>query len=86
VREAAVVAIPDATYGEGVAAFVIPAGDEPLTVEDAKTLFAELGLAPQKAPTYVEMAPDLPRTASGKVQKFALRDRLRRASQEEEVR
>ena len=83
VREAAVVAIPDETYGEGVAAFVIPAGDESLTVEDAKVLFAELGLAPQKAPTHVETVPELPRTASGKVQKFALRDRLRRTNQAE---
>jgi acyl-CoA synthetase (AMP-forming)/AMP-acid ligase II len=38
---------------------------------------AETGLAKQKWPEFVYEVPDMPRTPSGKVQKFRLREDLR---------
>ncbi|QGG41593.1 class I adenylate-forming enzyme family protein [Aeromicrobium yanjiei] len=76
VLEAAVVAEPDPKYGERVAAFVLLGEGDSLDVEEIRSMFAEAGIAPQKAPERIEVVTDLPRTPSGKVQKFALRERL----------
>jgi acyl-CoA synthetase (AMP-forming)/AMP-acid ligase II len=81
VAEVAVVAAPDTRLGEHAAAFVrlLPGGEAP----DLPALRAHLeaaGLARQKWPEEVHVVEELPRTASGKVQKFALRDKLTQAS------
>lgn len=76
VLEVAVVAEPDPKYGERVAAFVLLNDGDSLDVDEIRALFAEAGLAPQKAPERIEVVTELPRTPSGKVQKFALRERL----------
>lgn len=76
VREASVVAMPHERLGEGVCAFVI-AGDVP---PDAEALAAHVrasGLAPQKIPERFVFVDDFPRTASGKVRKDLLRERVR---------
>ena len=83
VREVAVVAMPDAALGEKVCAFVVPDGGvEP----DLATLVAYLEehrIAKQKFPERVEVVDELPKTASGKVQKFVLRDRVRALVEQE---
>jgi acyl-CoA synthetase (AMP-forming)/AMP-acid ligase II len=79
VRHAAVVAAPDAKYGEAVAAFVVLADGATLDLDEVRRLFARSGVAPQKAPQRLEVVDDLPRAPSGKVRKFELRDRLREA-------
>jgi acyl-CoA synthetase (AMP-forming)/AMP-acid ligase II len=79
IREAAVVAMPHERLGETVCAYVIP---YPGRSVDVPTLAAHLeraGLARQKFPERVELVDDLPRTASGKVQKNVLRERVARA-------
>jgi acyl-CoA synthetase (AMP-forming)/AMP-acid ligase II len=76
VQEAACVAMPHERLGETVCAFVIP---QPGYSVDVATLAAHLeraGLARQKFPERVELVEDLPRTASGKVQKNLLRERI----------
>ena len=74
VVECAVVAAPDDTWGEVPAAFVVlrpgAAVTEADLVEHVKTRIARF-----KAPKSVTFG-DLPKTATGKVQKFALRDQL----------
>ncbi|MGH3764103.1 MAG: AMP-binding protein [Pseudonocardiaceae bacterium] len=74
VAEAAVVVgIPDAEMGETVAAFVRPAaGAEP--DPDQLAAFCRSSLAPFKIPKVWQFLPALPQTASGKIQKFVLRD------------
>lgn len=72
VREAAVVAMPHERLGEGVCAFVIPAGDAPPAADLAAHVAAS-GLAKQKIPERFAFAEDFPRTASGKVRKDLLR-------------
>jgi acyl-CoA synthetase (AMP-forming)/AMP-acid ligase II len=74
VLECAVVAAPDARLGEHACAFV---RGTPLTLSDVQAAMADAGLAKQKWPEDVRMIDDFPRTASGKVQKFVLRQQLR---------
>ena len=75
VADVAVVGVPDATWGEQVAAFVRPApGHRP----DPGDLFAYCRehLAPHKTPRYWTVVEEFPLTPSGKVQKFVLRERF----------
>ncbi len=72
VLEAAVVGIPDRVYGERVVAFVVPrarAAPEP----DALRRHVAARLARYKVPERITLLPELPRNASGKVEKGRLR-------------
>ncbi len=72
VMESAVVAIPDEKWGERPKAFVtLRQGQE--TTEEELINFVKERIARFKAPAAVEFG-DLPKTATGKVQKFVLRD------------
>jgi acyl-CoA synthetase (AMP-forming)/AMP-acid ligase II len=79
VAEVAVVGVPDERWGEQVAAFLRPAGDSaPADAElDA---FCRERLAAYKVPRLWLTVDAFPMTASGKVQKFALRDRFTAAA------
>jgi acyl-CoA synthetase len=79
VAEVAVVAAPDARLGEHACAFVRPTpGHVAPRLDAVRTHLAAAGLARQKWPEEVRTIEDFPRTPSGKIQKFALRDELRR--------
>jgi malonyl-CoA/methylmalonyl-CoA synthetase len=72
IAEAAVLGLPDATWGEVVTAFVVARpGTEP-TLADVQA-FARLHLAPYKIPRALRVVPSLPRNAMGKLQKQLLR-------------
>ena len=76
IMEAAVVARPDQHWGETVCAFVTPrdgAGD--LTEEEVVAWCRER-IARYKTPRTVVFGP-LPKTSTGKIQKFVLRDRAK---------
>jgi fatty-acyl-CoA synthase len=75
VAEVAVVGVPDATWGEAVAAFVRPAPGE---TPDEAELFAYCreNLAAFKTPRHWEFVDSFPVTASGKIQKFVLREQF----------
>jgi acyl-CoA synthetase (AMP-forming)/AMP-acid ligase II len=72
VAEVAVIGIPDETWGELVTALVVTR-DPALTAEDVIT-HCRAHLAGYKCPKRVEFPDVLPRTATGKVQKFKLRE------------
>lgn len=72
VREAAVVGVPDAYRGETVKAFVSLKPGSQIT-QDALTAHCRERLAAYKVPRMVEVLPDLPKTATGKIQRGALR-------------
>ncbi|MFQ5477877.1 MAG: AMP-binding protein [Candidatus Binatia bacterium] len=81
VSEVAVVGIPDDKWGERVAAFVRLAPGQEVSEEDLDS-FVRGQLAPHKAPRDWVFVDELPTTASGKIQKFVLRDQwlaMRRA-------
>jgi acyl-CoA synthetase len=73
-----VVAAPDARLGEHACAFVRPLpGQDVPSLDDVRAHLDASGLARQKWPEEIRTIDDFPRTASGKIQKFALRDHLR---------
>ncbi len=76
VAEVAVVGVPDTERGAVIKAFVVlQAGTE---VDDATTRglqdFVKQQIAPYKYPRLIEFVDALPRTSSGKVQRFRLRE------------
>ena len=76
VMEAAVVAKPDETWGESPCAFVtFKPGAEPVSTDDIID-WCRGNMAHYKCPRNVVFGP-LPKTATGKIQKFALRERAR---------
>lgn len=76
VAEAAVLAVPDPVLGERVMAFAVAADPErPPGAEDVRIHTAER-LAHFKIPEEIVFIEAMPRTATGKIEKFRLRDRL----------
>jgi acyl-CoA synthetase len=74
VVEAVVVAAPDERLGERAAAVLrVRDGHEMPTLDDVRRHFKASGVAIQKWPEELHRADDFPRTASGKVQKFLVR-------------
>jgi fatty-acyl-CoA synthase len=75
VMEAAVVAMPDAKWGETPCAFVTPKAGTALAAEDVIAWCRE-HLAHFKVPRRIVFG-ELPKTSTGKIQKFVLRERAR---------
>ncbi|MEQ8604056.1 MAG: acyl-CoA synthetase [Marivibrio sp.] len=77
--EAAVVAAPHETWGETPIAFVTPtsAADGRLTADEV-IAYCKENMARYKAPTRVVFGP-LPKTSTGKIQKFVLREQAKQA-------
>ncbi|HEX4817332.1 MAG TPA: long-chain fatty acid--CoA ligase [Nonomuraea sp.] len=73
VAEAAVVGVPDATWGESGRAFVVVRAGHAVTGEELRE-FLRFRLATYKIPRYVTFVEELPKTGSGKIQKRGLRD------------
>ena len=72
VQEAAIVGLPDERWGETPQAFVVLRDGQTAT-EDEIITFARERLAHFKAPRGVTFVTELPKTATGKIQKFVLR-------------
>jgi len=72
VREVAVVAYPDERLGERGCAVVVPDG-EPPTLADLKACLDQAGVARQFWPERLEITGAMPRTPSGKIKKYVLR-------------
>jgi len=79
IAQVAVVGVPDTALGEKACAVVVLRPGAELPFQDMLRWLDQYGLAKQKYPELLEIWPDeLPRTASGKVQKFRLREAIRR--------
>jgi acyl-CoA synthetase len=82
VAEAVVVAAPDERLGERAAAVLrVRDGHDMPTLDDVRAHFKASGIAVQKWPEELHRIPkgqDYPRTASGKVQKFLVRQEIQR--------
>lgn len=72
IREVAVIATPDEKWGEIVTALIVTDGSD-LTPDDVQA-FARSHLAGYKLPRKIEFREELPRTATGKLQKAKLRE------------
>src|SRR5215208_3280700 len=73
ISDVQVYGVPDEKYGEKVAAAVIKKKDASLTDEDVKEYCRE-NIAHYKVPEYVDFVEEYPMTASGKIQKYKLRE------------
>jgi benzoate-CoA ligase len=73
VLEAAVIGKEDADGLTKTKAFVVLKTGQAVTEEELKT-FVKERLAPYKYPRFIEFVSELPKTATGKIQRFKLRD------------
>jgi len=72
---AQIVAMPDPRLQEKACAFIcMKPGTVPLTMETLQQFLAEKGIAKPYWPEHLEILEEFPRTASGKIQKFKLRE------------
>src|SRR5690606_2628176 len=71
----ALVGCPDPRLGERLCAYVtLHNGYEPLSLEGVASYLSEQGVSRNYLPEYLEVMAELPRTPSGKIQKFKLRE------------
>jgi cyclohexanecarboxylate-CoA ligase len=74
VQDAAIVAMPDERLGERGCAFVTLKPGMDLTFEEMIRWLEQHRMARQYLPERLEVVPEMPRTPSGKIQKFKLRE------------
>ena len=72
VMEAAVVGLPDVKWGEAPHAFIVVKPDQQVSGPELRE-FSRTHLAHFKTPHSFTMVPALPKTATGKIQKYVLR-------------
>ncbi len=73
ISDVQVVGVPSREYGEEIAAYVIPKDGIYITEDEIKQ-YVKCNMARHKIPRYIIFTDSFPMTASGKIQKFKLRD------------
>lgn len=73
VKDVQVVGVPDKTYGEEIFAAIVLKEGSKIDIADIKE-YVKSHMARHKTPKYVKFVDSFPMTASGKVQKFKIRD------------
>ncbi len=73
VKDVQVIGVPSKQYGEEIMACIIPKEPEALTEQVVKD-FVRSNMAKHKVPSYVAFMEAFPMTASGKIQKYKLRE------------
>lgn len=76
IAEVAIVPYPDERLGERGCAFVVPREGSRLTLDDIAAFLIEKGCTKNYLPERLEIVSEMPRTPSGKIQKFVLRERV----------
>ncbi len=74
ISQVQVFGIPDKKFGEVVCVWIVPS-DNSLTEEEVRA-FCKERISHFKVPTHVRFKPELPMTATGKPQKFIMRDSM----------
>ena len=74
IADAQVLGVPDAFFGEELLAVVLPKEGAEISEQELRD-FCKERISHQKVPRYIQFVSNYPMTASGKVQKFVLRDR-----------
>ncbi len=76
VVNAAVVGMPDAKLGEKCCAYLEVKPGESLAIEEVQAFMAKEGVAKYKWPERIEIINQLPRTPTGKILKYVLREEI----------
>ncbi len=76
VADVSVVGMPDRVMGERMCAFVVPAKGATLTLETITAHLRAKKIAVQKLPERLEIRDELPHNATGKVEKYKLREEI----------
>jgi len=74
VKDVQVIGVPSKDYGEEVMAYVILKEGMPAITEDELKDYVRSHIARHKVPRYIKFIDQFPMTASGKIQKFKLRE------------
>ena len=84
IKDVAIVAMPHERLGEQACAFVVLKGEVGgLNLGELTDFLLRKQIAKQKLPERLQVIPELPRTVTGKVQKFKLREEIARKVREE---
>ena len=75
VQAVQVFGVPDHRLGEEVCAFIVLKPGQSATEEDIR-LFCQGQIAHHKVPRYIRFVPEFPMTATGKPQKFVMREQI----------
>ncbi len=75
VQEVQVFGVPDPRYGEEICAWIVPKPGQSLTAEEIRA-FCQGRIAHFKVPRHVRFVPEFPLTATGKAQKFLMREQM----------
>lgn len=73
VQDVQVVGVPDPKYGEEIMAWIIPKEGVSINAEEIRQ-YCKGKISHHKIPKYIEFTESYPMTASGKIQKFLLRE------------
>ncbi|MFD2925684.1 AMP-binding protein [Halobacillus naozhouensis] len=73
VLDVQVIGVPDQKYGEEIMAFIITKDNSEASEQDIRT-FCDGRISMHKIPKYIRFTDEYPMTASGKIQKFKLRE------------
>ncbi len=73
IADVQVVGVPDPFFGEELLAVIIPKAGMELSEDDLRA-YCQGQISHQKIPRYFQFAQSFPMTATGKVQKFVLRE------------
>lgn len=76
IQDVQVVGVPDEKYGEEVMAWIILKPGQTATAEEVQE-FCRGKISRHKIPRYIEFTDSYPMTASGKIQKFKLREQAK---------
>ena len=78
ISEVAIFTMPDVRMGEKGCAYVVPKEDQTFSLDEIKEFLMGEGIARQKLPERLEVVDEMSTTASGKIQKYVLREEIRR--------
>src|SRR3546814_12109775 len=77
VKDIVIVGVPDKRLGERCHALIVPrTPEQQLSLKDVTDHLAKLGVTKQYWPEFLSLTQDFPRTASGKIQRFVIREAL----------
>lgn len=82
IADAAIVAMPDERLGERACAFVTTRGNESIGLQDVSEFLLACGVTKTYLPERLIVVTEMPRTPSGKIQKFVLREMAARLVRE----